>query len=401
MKKLLILLLLIISYSGFACTTIIISGKATKDGRPLMWKNSDTENPFHSLAYADFNGFPMLAIVRNSSADIKTASVWAGTNSEGFSIVNTLSYNLTENRVSSSNGSLMRKALEICRNMQDFRNFLDTLPRPLKVEANYGVIDAEGNAAYFETFADGYRMLDVNDPSIAPNGYLVYTNFSYTGFYDKGEGYIRYYSAMHQVSQQAPSKNFTPQWIFNSLARTYYHSLMGMSYTDKNALELFSNGYIHDTDLIPRKSTASATVFHGVKKGENPELTTMWVALGYPPCSVAVPAWVKAGRDNAGIILREKDKSSARMSDIVAAIKETLYDVNRGHGQDYIHFSKVFNKEGSGYMQLLAPLEQHIFDIVNPLTDSWREKGAVNTAEIKSLGVTICNLIEENYKNFF
>jgi len=401
MKKTFLLLLIAASTlcaaTSYACSTIIISGKATKDGRPLMWKNSDTDNPNHSLAYSEAKGFPLLGIVRNSSANINTASVWAGANIHGFCIMNTLSYNLTEERVSSSNGAVMRKALEICKTVADFKNFLDTLPRPLKVETNYGVIDAEGGAAYFETFAGGYRMLDVNDPAIAPNGYLVYTNFSYTGFYDKGEGYIRYQTAMHQVARQAPSKDFSPQWILNNLARTYYHSLLDVDYTSKEALALYANGYIHDSDLIPRRSTASATVFQGVKKGENPELTTMWVALGYPSVSIAMPAWVKAGNDNPALLLRNNTDRAAKMSEMVAEVKEKLYDVKRGHGAEYIHFSKVFNAEGTGYMQQLAPIENQIFETVNPFVEKWHKDGKVSIIEIKSLGKDICKRVEEAY----
>ncbi|MDR2774212.1 MAG: C45 family peptidase [Tannerella sp.] len=396
-KAVLTVYALMITANSFPCTTIIISGKATKDGRPLMWKNSDTENPFHSLVYSDSSGFQRLGIVRNSSKDINTASVWAGTNSQGFAIINTLSYNLTESRVSSNNGSLMRKALEICRNVPDFKHLLDTLSRPLNVEANYGVIDAEGNAAYFETSSEGYRMLDVNDPSVAPNGYLVYTNFSYTGFYDKGEGYIRYQTAMNIVAGQAPSKDFSPQWIFNRLARTYYNSLLNIDYTDKDVMSLYKNGYIPDSDFIPRNSTASSTVFHGVKEGENPELTTMWVILGYPPVSVALPAWVKAGNDNPALLLRKKGESSSKMCDWTAKIKKTLYDVERGHGQTYLHFSKVYNDEGTGYMQLLKPVEKDVFDTFNPLIEKWRETGSVNKNEIISAGKKVCDTIEKFY----
>jgi predicted choloylglycine hydrolase len=382
--------------ASFACTTVILSGKATKDGRPLMWKNCDTDNLNHSLIYSNNKGYPYLGIARNNSTNENTASVWIGTNSEGFSIMNTLSYNLTEKRIATSNGSLMRKALELCKTVPDFKNFLDTLSRPLNVEANYGVIDAEGNAAYFETYADGYYMVDVNDPAVAPNGCLVYTNFSYNGFYDKGEGYIRYQSAWHQLSKRLPSKDFSPQWIFNNLARSYYHSLLDVDFTSEEALNLF-DGYIHDTDLIPRKSTASATVIQGVRKGENPELTTMWVALGYPPCSVAIPAWVKAGKDNPSLLLRSGDKYNSKMCDRVLALKENLYDVERGHGSDYILFSKVFNKEGTGYMQRLAPVENRVFEMTNPMIDKWRQAGSLSTAEVKILGKSICSYIESSW----
>jgi hypothetical protein len=397
-KLLLIAFILVYTIASFACTTIIISGKATKDGRPLMWKNADTDNPLHSLVYCDSTGFPLLGVVRNSSVNVNTASVWAGTNVHGFCIINTLSYNLTEDRVSSRNGAVMRKALEICRNVPDFKHFLDTLSRPMNVESNYGVIDAEGNAAYFETYSDGYRMLDVNDPSVAPNGYLVYTNFSYTGFYDRGEGYIRYQTAMHQVAKQAPTKDFSPQWIFNRLARTYYHSLMDINLTDNSAMALYKNGYIYDADYIPRNSTASSTVFHGVKKGENPELTTTWVVLGYPPVSVALPAWVKAGNDNPALIMRKEGEKSSKMCDWTETIKKTLYDVERGHGQSYLHFSKVFNSEGTGYMQQLEPVEKQVFETFNPLIEKWRGTGTINRDEIKSRGKEVCDIVERFYQ---
>jgi hypothetical protein len=335
--------------------------------------------------------------VRNSSVDLNTASVWAGTNVHGFCIINTLSYNLTESRVSSRNGAVMRKALEICRNVTDFKHYLDTASRPMNVESNYGVIDAEGNAAYFETFTDGYRMIDVNDPSVAPNGYLVYTNFSYTGFYDRGEGYIRYQTAMHQVARQAPTGDFSPQWIFNSLARSYYHSLMDINLTDHGAMEFYKSGYVYDADYIPRNSTASSTVFQGVAKGENPGLTTMWVVLGYPPVSVALPAWVGAGGDNPALIMRKTGEKSSKMCDWTEAIKRTLYDVHRGHGQSYLHFSKVFNSEGTGYMQQLAPVENRVFEAFNPLIDKWRKAGDINLDEIKTAGKEVGDMIERFY----
>ncbi|MDR3341002.1 MAG: C45 family peptidase [Candidatus Symbiothrix sp.] len=396
-RILLFIFLLAPSIPTFACTTIILSGKATKDGRPLMWKNSDTTDPRHSLFYSDYKGYPFLGIVRNTSVNENTASIWMGTNSEGFSIMNTLSYNLTEEQESSRNGAVMRKALEICRTVSDFKNMLDTLPRPMKIEANFGVIDAEGNAAYFEASSGGYQMLDVNDPAVAPEGYLIYTNFSYKGFFDKGEGYIRYLSAGHEVAKCLPSKDFSPQWIFNHLSRSFYHSLMDVDFGSKQVLEIF-RGYLHDSDFIPRRSTASSTVIHGVRKGENPDLTTMWVALGYPPCSVAVPAWVKAGKDNPSIVMRRDDEThSSKMCDMVLALKETLFDVKRGHGQEYFNFYKVCNSEGSGYMQKLAPVENQIFRMTNPLLAKWREAGKPDTNEIQALGKAITGLIENSW----
>jgi hypothetical protein len=379
--------LLVAGYAStaLACTTIIISGRATLDGRPLMWKNSDTDIPFQSVLYGDQRGIPFLGLARNSSKHDATASVWAGTNAYGFSIMNTMSYNLSPNGDGARNGSVMRKALEQCHTVADFKMMLDTMRRPMRLNTNFGVIDAKGGAAYFEAQSNGYKMVDVNDPAVAPNGYLVYTNFSYTGTYDKGQGYIRYMSAQHEVLPVLPSKDFTPQWIFNHLARCYYHSLMGVDFTDPKTMAQFANGYIPDGDLIARHSTASATVVQGVRPGENPELTTLWAALGYPPCSIAIPCWVKLGRENPAIVLRDKDTHAAPLSDWVAKVKSTVYDVQRGHGVDYVHFSRVYNKEGKGYMQELRPIENEVFAMEAAKMKDWRTAGKINMSEAVDL----------------
>lgn len=246
----------------FSCTSVIISGKATKDGRPLMWKNTDTQNLNHRLIYSDFRGYPLIGIVRSDAVDEARASIWIGTNSQGFSIMNTMSYNLTDESIGTNNGVLMRRALEVCKNVNEFKYYLDTLDRPMKVSANYGVIDAEGNAAYFETYSDGYHMVDVNE-----------------------------------------------------------------------AIELFKNGIFPDSDFIPRRITANACVIHGVKKGENPELTTFWAVLGYPPCSVAIPAWVKAANDNSDLLEKSPDSYNSPMCDMALAIKSNVFPISRGNGE--------------------------------------------------------------------
>ncbi|GHS88329.1 hypothetical protein FACS1894201_09760 [Bacteroidia bacterium] len=379
--------------SAFACTTVILSGKVTKDGRPLMWKNTDTENLNHSLIYSDSKGYPLIGIARSSAKDADKAAIWTGTNSKGFSIMNTMSYNLTEANVASRNGALMRQALEVCSNVPDFKKFLDTLKRPMNVEANFGVIDAEGNAAYFETYTNGYHMVDVNDPAVAPEGYLVYTNFSYTGFYEKGAGYVRYYSAQRQVAKGLPSKAFTPQWIYTNLVRCYYNSLMDVDFTSAKALDLF-NSYIPDRDFIPRRSTANSIVVHGVKKGENPELTTMWCALGFPPCTVALPSWVKLGKENSSLLVRTDTTGTSKICNMALALKATVFNVQRGNGQEYLDFSKLYNKQNTGYIQQLRPIEDHVFTDVNVVLKKWREKGSLDVMEAKALNKSVATYVE-------
>ena len=138
-----------------ACTSAVISGKVTPDGRPLLWKNRDTDFPQNSVRYFSGGRYPFVAVV-NSVEDNPT-DVWIGTNAAGFSIMNTQSYNLVEVKPGeergAANGRVMRRALEVCATVKDFRQFLDTLSKPSLIEANFGVIDAKGGAAMFEVLS--------------------------------------------------------------------------------------------------------------------------------------------------------------------------------------------------------------------------------------------------------
>ena len=44
----------------------------------------------------------------------------------------------------------MKKALQTCATIDEFEQMLKELPQPIRLEANFGVIDAQGGAAYFE-----------------------------------------------------------------------------------------------------------------------------------------------------------------------------------------------------------------------------------------------------------
>lgn len=52
--------------------------------------------------------------------------------------------------------------------------------------------------------------------------------------------------------------------------------------------------YVHTNDTLNRSITSFAVVFHGVGKRDKAYLTTMWVVLGQPVTSLAVPVWPAA-----------------------------------------------------------------------------------------------------------
>ena len=129
----------------FACTSVIISGKATANGRPLMLKNRDTDHFNNRMEY--FRG-PVYSFIGQVNSESEGGEVWAGTNSAGFCIMNTASYNIKDDDVPAEmmdrEGILMFRALGVCATVKDFENLLDNMSKPLYVEANFGIIDASG-----------------------------------------------------------------------------------------------------------------------------------------------------------------------------------------------------------------------------------------------------------------
>ena len=361
--------LCLLPWRGEACTSIIISGKATPDGRPLMWKHRDTGAANNHIVYFDEGGYRFLGLVNSSKKGSR--AVWNGTNETGFSIMNTASYNLKDDDVKGMGreGTVMRKALTVCKTVDDFAHFLDTLPRPMRVEANFGIIDAYGGAAYYETNNTSYYKKDVNDPNLAPDGYLVYTNFSFEGRKDEGYGYIRYESAKKIFADIYP-QGLTPRSIFQEVSHSFYHSLFRKDMKEEKNTE-----WQLEQDLIPRFESTASIVIQGVKKGMNPELTTMWTELGYPPTAIALPLWVKLGEKQPELVLYSPQFKTAPLCYFATLLKTQAYPIHRGNGQKYIHWSELWNAQGTGYMQTLMPVWNEIYDLFARHQAEWEQKG--------------------------
>lgn len=233
--------------------------------------------------------------LKNSNPD--TDEAWSGLNSEGFSIMNSVSYNIrregddTPDSQMDQEGFIMYRALATCATIEDFEKLLDGLNAPFGIEANFGVIDARGGAAYYEVNNFEWVKYDVNDPETAPDGYLIRSNYSFSGREGKGQGYVRYNNAQKNISELlASGGKIDERWVMDCLSRSYYQSYYKMNPYKEG------RSFFKDKDFIPRKSTCAVTIVKGVEKGENPANAYMCTALGYPPASVLVPMMVADGK---------------------------------------------------------------------------------------------------------
>jgi len=377
MKKIatfIVIVILVFSQKSIGCTSAIITGKATPEGRPLMWKHRDTGVENNRVFFAKGSIYSYIGLT--NSDDANNLEVWAGTNSAGFCIMNTASFNLKSSddttKLKDREGIIMRMALECCATVEDFEFFLDTIAKPMGVEANFGVIDANGGATYFEVNNFAYKKYDVNDPEIAPNGYLIRTNYSYSGRVDEGLGYIRHENAKY-LFENHPSQQFTPEWLISAASRSYFHSLL-----DIDLQKQFPTLSI-DQDYIPRYSSSASIVFQGVISGEPAARTTMWTALGFPPCAITIPLWVAGGEKLPGITTKAAESDNAPLCDKVVALKHKVFPIKRGNGNKYMNFSLLYNETGDGIIQKLRPFEKEIFEETYKKITEWN--AAVWSAE--------------------
>jgi acyl-CoA:6-aminopenicillanic acid acyl transferase len=366
----LVLIIFIASFS-FACTTTVISGKATQDGRPLLYKHRDTGEAQNKVMYFDDGEYDYIGLV--NSKDIEGVEVWAGCNSTGFAIMNSATYNQNlsdTTKLKDREGFVMKQALQQCANLKDFEDLLKRLPKPLGVDANFGVIDASGGAAYYETNNYKFTKYDVNDPAVAPYGYIIRTNYAFTGERHEDYGVIRYQTATEMFEQAYASNSLSHKFLLQDVSRSLKHSLTKTNLREQIPTTEDSKTFVNFKDFIPRYYSAATTCIQGVKKDENPELSTMWTILGFQLSSVAIPTWIAGGKEMPKILMVDST-GTAPLCDKAVTLKKKIFPLNRGSYKDYIDLSKVMNKDNSGILQQLIPMENSILHETNIKMSNW------------------------------
>ena len=352
------------------CTVAVVSGKATPDGRPLLWKNRDTSARPNKVAFLQGDKYSFIGIVHPLDKDVR--NVWAGINSEGFAIMNSASSDLAESEGMvgmGENGRFMKRALGVCANVADFERLLDETNGKRNVGANFGVIDAEGNACFFETRNSSYVKFDANDPRVAPQGYIVRTNYAFTSPVKfGGGGYIRF-ERISQLFQTASAENrLNVPFILQEAARDLVNEkLHSYPLSDLKAFDPAIPLYINTTDTINRNSTVSVTLFHGAPSPDKAYLSTMWVLLGQSICTAVFPLWAHAGSvpEVAG------GEGTAPLNDLAIALADYLYPDERGHMRQYLNVTRLLTYGENGVLDRIVPIENVVFEQTETKLMEW------------------------------
>jgi len=399
--KICLVLVLIASFS-YPCTSAIINAKASESGRPLLWKHRDTGALENKIVHMKGEKYAFTGVFNVS--DSLNLEMWMGTNETGFSIMNTASYNITAgmewDQEKDQEGIFMKKALGLCATVEEFEAFLKSQSGLWGIETNIGVIDARGGAAFFETGYYDYVKYDVNDPAVAPSGYLIRTNFSFAGEPHDGQGYIRFTETSDLFQKEMLKGKLSVDFLLKKATRNMHHGLMKRDIWEDYLPRDFIDEYMVSLqDYVVRYWSASVLVVEGIKEGEDRSATTLWTILGFPLATLVTPVWVGAGDLLPTVVTSENGKNPP-VVDWSLMLKKRCFPYSKGNSHAYINTAPLKNQQQTGYLQKLIPLEDLIITKTKELQEQFYKSG-VNSKEVKRFNKWLDDYVRSAYETYF
>ncbi len=337
------------------CTTAIISGAASLDGRPMLWKNRDTDFLSNKVIYVLEKPYSYLGLV--NAEETSGRMVYAGLNELGFGIMNSVAYNLPKNKsgeMKDLEGIIMADALRTCRTVDDFERYIqENLGPGLGSWANFGVIDGQGSAVIFEVHNRGWQKYNALD---TPEKYLVNSNFARSGKENAGAGYLRFERAS-QLFEEIPGGKVSHEYILQHISRDLGHTLLDQpTLKDLKSISVKRPVWILSRDTINRTSTSVAVVICGKKPADKDAAATFWVILSEPVTAIALPLWVEA--KESPLPLHEGE--TAPLCQESLRIKKILRPLSGGNRDQYLDLTRLDNREGQGFLPLILETEKVI-----------------------------------------
>lgn len=342
-----------------ACTSVIVSGRVTKDGRPMIFKHRDSRSVHNMMIVVQGRRYRYLGLV--NAEDTKPVDVWGGHNEAGFGIINTAAYNLNgDGGDTDGDGIFIRKALELCASLEDFERLLDTVKKPMDINSNFAVLDAQGGCAYYETGNYKYVKFDVNDPEVAPDGYLMRTNFGTTGNHKLDQGVERYQAITDFMAEASKAGHLEHDYLITHISRYLKHGVTKLDMYDFMPETENDERYISFHDYITRYSTASVVLVQGVRPGESPLNTVSWTIMGWPLTTIAMPlTLLPSGKLPA--LVTDDGSGHSRLNEMGLELKSRVFGLKKGNNTSYYgNLAPLINQQGTGILQQLLPLEAKV-----------------------------------------
>lgn len=367
------------------CTTAVIAGSATANGWPLLWKNRDTSQLNQEIVYFNDGQYDYVTITNAGDS----TQAWGGLNSAGFAIEDANNRNTSDDVPGpDDDGFIIKLALQTCQTAGDFQAILDSTSvvghtRP----TIYGVIDAQGGAAMFETFSYSYVRYDADDPDDAPNGILVRSNYSYAGDSTGWHGVYRHDRAKALIEAAASGDTLDVHYMCRTVARDLRtsdsHDPYPLPYEGQHGG--LPCGWIYFCGGISNRYTVSTCVVEGVSPGENPLLATFWAFPMATEFGVALPFWVAAGTTPPQV----NGDATAPLCDEGLRLKALA--LNGSNLYTYM----LVDGYGGGLHNTTFPLEDSIFAHADSALACWRTVGSPDPAAMTALTAQFAGLAHD------
>ncbi len=354
------------------CTIGVAAGRATADGRPLLWKVRDQPAVPHNEVYC--NGalaHRFVAVVDANGHD--GSSAWLGVNEHGFAVLNANVEDLGAARAERANGGFMRDALGSCRSVAEFVALLDSTNGGRDTHGNFGVIDSTGAAVMFEVSPDTFWTFDAEAD---PRGFVVRTNFAChdtagTGI-DGLPGDERFVRAQNYVGDLAAGDTLSCANLLGRLARDFSNWASRPIDVPCHACgepdSLY--GYIETFFSICSHNTVCGGAIQGVAPPpaatEPAWLSTLWVQLGQPACTLASPYWPLG----AAPAVADGD-TTAPLCDLAATVRGVVFPSHQF--PRLVDSFALRDDAGGGLWSHLLPAEAAILATTQERLSYWRQ----------------------------
>jgi hypothetical protein len=129
---------------------------------------------------------------------------------------------------------------------------------------------------------------------------------------------------------------------------------------------------------------------------EKARLATMWVMLGQPICSVAIPLWACAPEVPAPV----SGPATAPLNEVAKAIAAYLYPDRRGHMTQYLNVTRLRNYDGEGIPQKLLPIENEVLAKTESKLGDW-QKSSPSPKDVADFEAALAARVLESLKTSF
>lgn len=368
------------------CTTAVMAGRATANGRPLLWKNRDVSQPDQEIVYFNDGLYPYVTIANAYDS----SQAWGGVNSNGFAIEDANNWN-TQDTVPGpdDDGTIIKLALRTCHTVDEFQTILDsTRIHGHTQPAIFGVIDAQGGASIFETFCHSYLRYDCSDSADAPLGFMVRSNYSYSGSSSGRIGVFRHNRADTLIVRAVRGDSLAAKYMCHTLARDLCNEAIANPYPLPYQAQYgnLPRGWISTYGAICRRLTVSGCVIEGVHVGEDPLLSTLWAFPMAVQYGVAMPFWVASRTTPTQV----NGDTTGPLSDVGLRIK-TLAQHQPGF-HDTLDTNVLVDGHGGGVYATTLPLENRMFQIADSALTVWRAAGSPDSAGMTTISAQLAAL---------